>query len=75
MDFFKKHDTVCLYGTNLHKNDVVTIISAWEQDQYVVDKVYKFTIFHRILEWFGKPFKYHNCVRLRKLTPAEEQKR
>lgn len=80
MDFFKKHDSFCLYGTGLKKGDVITIGAAHpipndpKPDDYVVYKVYRFTIFHRILEFFGKPFEYHNCVRLRRIVPAGEQK-
>ena len=79
MWLFNKYDSFCLYGTNLQKNDVVVITSydelrPNEQDKHIVDKVYRFTIFHRILEFFGKPFKYHNCVRLKRFVPAGEQK-
>lgn len=79
MRLFKKRNPIRLYGTNLQKGDVITVGGAFNLpgntiDKYLVDKVYRFTIFHRILEFFGKPFKYHNCVRLKKFVPAGEQK-
>ncbi len=80
MWLFNKYESFCLYGTGLKKGDVIMIGPAYpmpnspDPDQYVVYKVYRFTIFHRILEFFGKPFEYHNCVRLKRIVPAGEQK-
>jgi len=70
MNFFNKHKYLLLYGVNLQKNDIITMDTSGTQ--YITDKIYKYTIFHRILAFFGKPFKYHNCVRLKKFTPKEK---
>ena len=78
MNLFKKYDSICLYGTGLKKGEVIIIGPAYlipnspGPDQYIVYKVYKFTLFRRILEFFGKPFKYHNCVRLRNYIPSKK---
>lgn len=42
------------------------IIETGGGDTYIVTKVYKFNLWRRILEWLGKPFEYHNCVKIRR---------
>ena len=60
-------DTLLLYGTDLKKGDVIQM-SISPQENYVVVKVYKYTLWRRILSWFGKPFEYHNCVKIQKIS-------
>ena len=60
-------DTLLLYGTDLKKGDVIQMRIS-PQENYVVVKVYKYTLWRRILNWLGKSFEYHNCVKIQKIA-------